>query len=65
MRIQQYENGAIFDFNTAPAWFQTNWFLALCVLCSALLIFALAVAATLIPARRAAAIEPMQALRTE
>jgi signal transduction histidine kinase len=41
MRIQQYENGAIFDFNTAPAWFQTNWFLALCVLCSALLIFAL------------------------
>ncbi len=35
------------------------------IMLAALLIFVLAVAATLIPARRAAAIEPMQALRTE
>ena len=35
------------------------------IMLSAFLIFALAVAATLIPARRAAAIEPMEALRAE
>jgi ABC-type lipoprotein release transport system permease subunit len=35
------------------------------IVLAALSIFALALAASLIPARRAAAIEPMQALRTE
>jgi signal transduction histidine kinase len=35
------ENGATLDFTIAPAWFQTSWFLALCVLCSFLLIWAL------------------------
>ncbi|MGD0912152.1 MAG: ABC transporter permease [Terracidiphilus sp.] len=35
------------------------------IVLAALLIFALALAASLVPARRAAAVEPMQALRTE
>ncbi len=35
------KEGATLDFSVAPAWFQTRWFLSLCVLCCALLIFAL------------------------
>jgi len=41
MRILQYENGATVGFSTALAWFQTWWFLALCFLCGAFLIFVL------------------------
>jgi signal transduction histidine kinase/streptogramin lyase len=35
------DKGAALDFSVAPAWFQTRWFLSLCVLSSALLILAL------------------------
>jgi len=35
------ENGATLDFIIAPAWFQTRWFLGLCVLSGAFLIWAL------------------------
>jgi len=34
------ETGAAFDFRIAPAWFQTNWFLILCVLSGLVLIWA-------------------------
>jgi signal transduction histidine kinase len=35
------ENGATLDFSIAPAWFQTKWFLGLCLLSSVFLIWAL------------------------
>ena len=35
------EKGATLDFSIAPAWFQTRWFLGLCVLSGAFLIWAL------------------------
>jgi signal transduction histidine kinase/ligand-binding sensor domain-containing protein len=35
------ENGATLDFSIAPAWYQTRWFLFLCVLSGLLLVWAL------------------------
>jgi signal transduction histidine kinase/ligand-binding sensor domain-containing protein len=35
------EEGATFDFIVAPAWFQTNWFLALCVAAGVFMVWAL------------------------
>jgi signal transduction histidine kinase/ligand-binding sensor domain-containing protein len=35
------EAGAILDFNVAPAWFQTSWFVLLCVACVVLLVTAI------------------------
>jgi len=35
------ENGATLDFSIAPAWFQTNWFLGLCLVAVLFVIYAL------------------------
>src|SRR5260370_33541102 len=35
------ENGVTLDFSIAPAWFQTKWFLSLCILSSVFLIWVL------------------------
>jgi signal transduction histidine kinase/ligand-binding sensor domain-containing protein len=35
------ENGATFDFSIAPAWFQTRWFLGLCIVAGIFVIYAL------------------------
>jgi len=35
------ENGATFDFSIAPAWFQTKWFLGLCIVAGFFLTYAL------------------------
>ena len=35
------EQGAMLDFTIAPAWYQTNWFLTLCLVASILAIYAL------------------------
>jgi signal transduction histidine kinase len=35
------ENGATLDFSIAPAWFQTNWFLAFCIVAGIFVIYGL------------------------
>ncbi len=35
------ENGATLDFSIAPAWYQTKWFLGLCIIAGLFLIYAL------------------------